>query len=537
MTDSRSGSSLASPSGSPRLGDRRWNFLALAFVALGALQRLVQYASNRSLWGDEAALALNLRDRGWSELLWQTLDFNQAAPPGFLAIEKGAIALLGNSEYSLRLFPLMAGLASLVGMYVLARRLNRPLAGAIAVGLFACLRYTSYYATEVKQYSSDVAIALVFFLWLTELRSPKLERSEATWLALLGGLAVWFCHPVIFVMAGVELWHWIRVAWGAANPFRTIAGWIRSRFAVYFAWVASFGAMYVLTIRSTLENEALTDSWGDRYPDDWLDIGWFFDAIGRFFYRPLGFLGWTDGVAIAAFLVGAIALGRGGRRGTLALLLAPVAMTLLASYLHAYPFRERLVLFLAPFALAIVAEGVAVTLVGIFRGAVWRRIVCAAFGLLFAGALVGWPVVKTVGRIAEPRQIEEIRPVLAQVRAGWEVGDRLYVYPPGRNQFLYYAPMFEFVPEDYAIGVAYLAPQGGNDLESDDICAFVRELAEFTSDDRVWLLFSRASDREQQTLLDLLDPEGLKLDSAIEEGAFAYLFDLRGWQIPDRCAP
>ena len=59
-------------------------------LALGILVRLVQYFSNRSLWFDEVAVALNLQERNYSELLG-ALSYDQAAPPLFLWIEEFAL--------------------------------------------------------------------------------------------------------------------------------------------------------------------------------------------------------------------------------------------------------------------------------------------------------------------------------------------------------------------------------------------------------------------------------------------------------------
>jgi len=43
------------------------------------------YIENRSLWDDEASLALNIVYKNFSELT-QVLDYHQAAPIGFLFI-------------------------------------------------------------------------------------------------------------------------------------------------------------------------------------------------------------------------------------------------------------------------------------------------------------------------------------------------------------------------------------------------------------------------------------------------------------------
>ena len=96
-----------------------------ALVAVGWVLRLVRYAHDRSLWGDEARLALNLRDRSFTGLV-HPLAYIQAAPTGFLLAEKVVVRALGDSEYSLRLLPLAAGLASLAVFAALARMRWQP---------------------------------------------------------------------------------------------------------------------------------------------------------------------------------------------------------------------------------------------------------------------------------------------------------------------------------------------------------------------------------------------------------------------------
>ena len=84
----------------------------LLLVIAGAALRAVQYFRGGSLWVDEAALALNLAARSFSEL-FSPLDLAQAAPAGFLAVEKALLVAFGRGELALRLFPFLASLAAL----------------------------------------------------------------------------------------------------------------------------------------------------------------------------------------------------------------------------------------------------------------------------------------------------------------------------------------------------------------------------------------------------------------------------------------
>lgn len=94
------------------------NRLLWLAIFVGFFLRFVQYLLNRSLWIDEAFVALNVINKSWIELL-KPLDYNQGAPLGFLFAEKFFVQLLGTNEYVLRLFPFLAGIASIFYFIVL----------------------------------------------------------------------------------------------------------------------------------------------------------------------------------------------------------------------------------------------------------------------------------------------------------------------------------------------------------------------------------------------------------------------------------
>ena len=126
-------SDVATPnSRTPQLA--RW---LIVITLIGVSLRLSQYASGRSLWHDEARLALSLR-LPWGSVARQE-HRDHAQPIGFLMVEKGLAGLLGDSEAVLRLFPLLCGLAAPLLMALLAARvLDRPGAAAAAALLAVC---------------------------------------------------------------------------------------------------------------------------------------------------------------------------------------------------------------------------------------------------------------------------------------------------------------------------------------------------------------------------------------------------------------
>src|ERR1044071_4238919 len=95
--------------------------VAWAIIIFGIALRATLYVYKTALYVDEGALSLNLINRSFAGLL-QPLDSEQAAPVGFLFIEKLALLAFGESEYALRLFPFLFSLVALYLFYEVARR-------------------------------------------------------------------------------------------------------------------------------------------------------------------------------------------------------------------------------------------------------------------------------------------------------------------------------------------------------------------------------------------------------------------------------
>ncbi len=125
------------------------NLVWWIIIIIGVILRLRQYIANRSLWLDEASLALNIVGRSFTGLT-QPLDFEQGAPLGFLFIEKAVLLILGNQDYILRLFPLLSGLLSVYFMYLISKEFF-GMPGLFALSIFAVSWTLIYYSSELKQ--------------------------------------------------------------------------------------------------------------------------------------------------------------------------------------------------------------------------------------------------------------------------------------------------------------------------------------------------------------------------------------------------
>lgn len=134
--------------------------LAKWLVLFGILLRLTVYMQQRSIVIDEASLIMNCVEHDYASL-WGRLDYYQYCPPIFTTIVKSLIILGGNNELMARLFPLLAGIISLLLFYRLCWRFLSPIAAIFALAIASFSPYFLEYHVLCKQYASDGMVALL----------------------------------------------------------------------------------------------------------------------------------------------------------------------------------------------------------------------------------------------------------------------------------------------------------------------------------------------------------------------------------------
>lgn len=486
----------------PARGARRVSAAVfVVLVCVGLAPRAAALFAGRSLWIDEAMLALNLVARSPRELL-APLDWNQGAPVGFLLAVKGAISVFGASEWALRLVPFLASCAGLVGFAWVARRLLPTGAAALALALFALSPHAVSYAGECKQYASDAAIAIGLFALALGLLEGK---GGTRWLALAlaGAAAVWCSHPAAFVLGGI----------GTALVLRALAARDRARAVaaalIIGCWLVSFAACYWFCLRHLGGNDYLTGFWADHF----LPLGsgtpmWLVDHLIALFAVPGGFGGPAvplGGFAAVLALVGLREFARDRWPVAVALAL-PVAFVVLASALHKYPFGGRLLLFLVPAAVLLVARGAW----ALFEAA--RPKNAFAAGVVLA-LLVGASAWQTLDTVRKPPRQEELNAVLTRVRTEVRPGDRVYVYYGA-------VPAFSFYTRDRALPV----PVTLGTEHRGDPAGYRAEVGPLRG--RVWVIVSHPHAHEETALRTMLDARGRCVREVKQPGAAAWLYEL-----------
>jgi hypothetical protein len=478
--------------------------VAWAIIVFGVALRAALYLFKTALYVDEGALALNIINRSFAGLL-QPLDSEQAAPVGFLFLEKLAFLTFGDGEYALRLFPFLFSIAALFLFYAAARRCLQAWGATIALAFFAVSSYVIYFAAQIKQYSSDIAVTLLILIIGFDSETKELTGRRAAVFATVGAIVVWLSHPSVFILAGV----------GATLAFSALLkkDWPRvGKLALVIAiWLMSFAAFYLVSVRTLSGNETLEKSWAKKGtfmplpPHSLDDLKWIPTALVKMFSNPLGLP--FPLVAALVFLIGGIALFLKNKQ-QLFMLIAPIALTMLASGVHKYPFGRRLLLFLLPAVLLVVAAGAQYI-------SDKKRPYSIFIGLALVALLLIQPVGGATNNMLHPHSREDIRPIMAYVRDHQQPGDVIYVYHHQRESFQYYARKYGFDASQYVLGIdARDKTKSRNDWQ-----AYERDLDQFRGRGRVWLMFThvrRIQDkREDEFMVQYMGKLGVKLDEFI----------------------
>lgn len=435
---------------------RRLHVLAWTLAGLGILLRLRQYGAGRPLWLDEAMVALNVLLRSYGGLL-RPLDSDQTAPFPFLWAVKLSSTLGGTDERVLRLLPMLAGVALLVLMVPLARRLLAPRTALLAIGLAALSPLAIYYSNEIKPYGPD-ATMMALLAWLT-LRVLAEPDSRAAWGALCATVIVSSAavSPAPFCLSGVMgALIWDRQTRNSAQ-FRY---WFP---AMLIAAGVIYLAVYVSLYRPVAQNAFMQRFWITFFLDPSLpDFGARFQtALGTGFRDLLLAEGGSWRLPAALLFMIPFAIGARAiqvRHGTAAMLLctAPWVVALLASALRRYPFAPRLMLFSAPLVIVLVAAGVGAA--ADWLALRWRRVpwfYAACTGLVLL------PGLDAVRQFRAPLEREAVGSLIPWLEADHAPGAVIYV--PGRTMaaWLFYSTDWRTPDTARVLRLSRLVSSGG----------------------------------------------------------------------------
>jgi len=463
----------------------------LTILGYGIILRLANYLANRSLWLDEAFLALNIINRNYSGLL-RPLDYHQVAPTGFLLLTKFFTSMFGSNEFALRFLPFFLGIIALFSFYLLSRELFMGEWLILSVAFFSFSDSIIYYTAELKPYSGDVFFTIA--LCGTGLKFLK-ERRQGIIFTILAILAPFFSFPSVFIVCGLALTFFYQ-------SFKKRKQGKYLSFLPILLGIVSILFNYLLQYLPNLSDIGLRSFW-DPYFFHPASLPHLLLRTGKFIRSPFYL---AFGISIAFLIIlGVVSFGR---RVENFIFISSFLFFLLASFLRFYPIHWRLILFSLPILIIYLVTGIAQLCGPISKNRFY--LIRSALGLL--GLFV---FLRASFYLFNPRTVEEIRPLVHYLQKEIKDGDKVYVYYGAVPPFLYYNRTRRFAPSVFII-------YGKENRERPE--EYIKEMNQLSG--RVWFLFSHFYGKEKEIFLDYLKTRGKLLDSQPAPGALLYLYDL-----------
>lgn len=125
-----------------------------------------------SLWNDELASWERSKQDSLNKVL--SLARSDVHPPGYQILLYFVIKFLGDSEFWLRFPSAIAGIISILFIYLIGKKIYSEWEGLISAGLMAILWFPIYYSQEARVYSLLLLFSMFsFYFWIIVLEKAK----------------------------------------------------------------------------------------------------------------------------------------------------------------------------------------------------------------------------------------------------------------------------------------------------------------------------------------------------------------------------
>lgn len=408
------------------------------FVLLGILISLINLFHNTSLGLDQACLALNIVSRSYMELLTPLAD-GQSAPIGFLFTEKLLTNIFGPYDWALRIFPFFSFILAIFLFFIL----NNKLFKSIKIALLSCallsLNFTLInYSTEVKQYSTDVLVAISIVLSCLNFKENKHKLSILLHTSI-GAIAIWFSNIAVIMLVTAAIY----------NVYYSLFNNNKKEFSIFIpisTWLTSFIIYYVLFIFNNPHTDYMINYWDAHF----LPNNIFSKEFYLFLYHKIIMIFanlilnnnlWV--IALASYSCGIFLLLKTKQINILYILSFPILVHLGLSFYHLYPFEGRFLLYQIPFIITIISYSIISISIYFKKSHVSKIIILIS---LLISTLWSFKLIEN-----SISSVEEIKKSLTYVNTHISSTDNIYVYYSSVPAFKFYKNNYHNIKKENTI--------------------------------------------------------------------------------------
>lgn len=476
-------------------------WLGLVFLT-GIIIAIYQWLFNRSFWLDEAMLANNIISRNFIELL-KPLDNFTAAPPLYLWTVRLITLVAGNSEYSFRFLALICFVFAGICFFYYLQKLNKGIVFSVfAFALFMFNAFFIRYASELKQYMTDVLFSTIFLLLLNNYFNNK-SKKQLILLLVTGFFGILFSHAVfILISTSVCL---------LVFDFVEKKKIDKNEIGVIVIWAISISITYVLFFANHPSKQFQKAYWIDAgaFLPIWgsfADIFSFFsNKIHMIFFELFPFGQTMSKCLMILLVIGLIKLIKDKKWKDLLLFTLPIIIHLTLSALKMYPFEKRYLIYLIPFIILIITEGF-LFILNTFSISKYSKLIVTI------SLVIPLIFIKKTFENKFPIKIEEVKEVITYLKKNELKTDNLYIYYSAKPAIEYYKTTNFFnniLPTTYG-------KNNRNNIEG-----YINEFPKIKGN--IWLLISHVHKNEDKYILNNLKLKGyIETKNFITKGASIY---------------
>ena len=397
-------------------------------LLLGLILRFYQYLMGRSLWDDETHLALNFMNHGFLRLL-QPLDYIQAAPALFILSVKAIVEIFGYSEIAFRAFPFITSIATLPLIYFITRDLTgNKIMALIAFFVFSVNLCVIYFSSELKQYTVELAVYLVM-VYLATGKNEFVADRRALLLTLAGSISMFLSSTAFIILFCIACNYFLN--WYEQKKIN------KQELKIFIPWLLAFFINYFLFIHNHPATAQQRTNYSFAFcPTNLLScefVTFLKTTIEETFFTLVLYISKDWGFAYILFLIFFVAIRHiilRKQRLLFFLVCLPILLHLGLSALKLYPFWYRLILYLVPCFIILMALGT-----GLIADFLKRKLhVLVAVAAIFYGLYFF-----TKESFKQfPLWYREIKPALNYVNNSLPATAHVYITDPAHAYTYYY---------------------------------------------------------------------------------------------------